>query len=141
MSERIEEAFRRIRRELEIREGFPERVLRAAEAAAGRGEAEWGGPRRDLRDIPFATIDPPGSRDLDQALHIEALEEGYRVRYAIADVGAFVERGSELEAEAWRRGLTYYSPDEREPLYPPALSQGAASLLPGEVRPAVVFSL
>lgn len=139
--ERIEAAFRAIREELGIRRGFPEAVLAEAERAARRTEAEWGGPRRDLRHLPLVTIDPPGSRDLDQALFVEREGEGYRVWYAIADVGAFVEPGSEVEAEAWRRGLTYYAPDHREPLYPPVLSRDAASLLPDRDRPSVAFSL
>ncbi len=139
--ESLEAAFRAIRTELGIRRGFPPEVLREAERSALRGEEDWGGGRRDLRELPFVTIDPPGSRDLDQALFIEEREGGYRVRYAIADVGAFVERGSAVEVEAWKRGLTFYSPDQREPLYPPVLSQGAASLLPASDRPAVVFSI
>ena len=54
------------------------------------------------------TIDPPGSRDLDQALHIERRGDGHRVRYAIADVGAFVAPGGALDARdprARRDGL------------------------------------
>lgn len=137
----IEAAFRRIREELGIRCGFPEEVQREAEQAARRGTGGWGADRRDLRELPFVTIDPPGSRDLDQALFIERTDAGYRVWYAIADVGAFVARGSSIEAEAWLRGLTFYAPDHREPLYPPVLSQGAASLLPAEDRPSVVFEL
>jgi len=37
--------------------------------------------------------------------------------------------------------VTYYAPDERETLYPPALSEGAASLLPGTPRPAILFDI
>lgn len=139
--ERIEAGFRELREELGIRHGFPDAVLREAQAAAQRGPEAWGGPGRDLRDLPWVTIDPPGSRDLDQALCIEEREAGFRVWYAIADVAAFVERGSAVEEEAWLRGLTFYAPDHREPLYPPVLSQGAASLLPDGDRPAVVFCL
>src|SRR5690606_13942371 len=67
--------------------------------------------------------------------------EGLRLRYAIADVGAFVQRGSLVEREAWKRGVTFYSPDRRDPLYPPVLSHGAASLPPDGERPAAVFDL
>ena len=80
--------------------------------------------------------------DLDQAMLLErAPGGGHRVRYAIADVGWFVERGGPVEAEAWRRGVTVYTPDVRCPLYPRALGEGAASLLPDEDRPAVVFTV
>ena len=63
------------------------------------------------------------------------------LHYAIADVGFFVRPGDALDVEAWTRGLTVYLPDERARLYPAALSEGAASLLPDGPRPAVVFTV
>ena len=142
MTERrkIERAFRGVRAELGIRTEFPPEVIAAAGAAAADG-AWRSDPREDLTDLPFVTIDPPGSRDLDQAVHLEQSGQGLRVRYAIADVAAFVERGGPIEEEAWRRGVTCYSPDRRDPLYPPILAQGAASLLPDGERPSIVFDL
>ena len=80
-------------------------------------------------------------RDLDQAVHIAAAGDGYLVSYAIADVAAFVQAGSELDAESRRRGQTFYFPDLRVPQLPPLLSEGAASLLPGQVRPAVLWQI
>ena len=136
----LEEAFGRVRSELEIRTAFPEEVLREAAHAAER-IAVAGAMRADRTGVPFVTVDPPGSRDLDQAVHAERAGGGYRLRYAIADVAFFVDRGGAVEREAWLRGVTYYAPDRRDPLYPPALSQGAASLLAGEMRPAVLFDV
>jgi exoribonuclease R len=133
----IDQAFARTRAELAIREEFPPDVLREAEDAAARGPVA--AERKELTAVPFVTIDPPGSRDLDQALHLSRDGDGYLVRYAIADVGAFVARGGAVEAEAWLRGLTFYAPDRRVALYPPALSERAASLLPDGPRPAIVF--
>jgi len=92
-------------------------------------------------DTPFVTIDPPGSRDLDQALHIERRGDGHRVRYAIADVAAFVAPGGAIDREAHARGVTVYAPGGKLPLHPPVLSEGAASLLPGQWRPAVLWTL
>lgn len=135
----VEAAFTRKRAELEVRVDFPAEVLREAEAAAAhgpRGPAE----RSDLRDVPFVTIDPPGSRDLDQALCIQPDGGGFRLWYAIADVGAWVERGGAVEREAFQRGVTFYAPDLKARLYPPVLSEDAASLLPEVDRPAVVFA-
>lgn len=134
--------FQSIRDELDIPRQFPAAVLAAAKAAAQRDPRapEYAAQFADLRAVPFATIDPPGSRDLDQAFFIARQAGGYLVRYAIADVGCFVARGSAIEDEAWRRGQTLYSPDVRTPLYPPTLSEGGASLLPGVVRPAIVFT-
>jgi exoribonuclease R len=137
----IEQAFQRARAELGIRTGFPDEVLREAEQVTSR-EPKVDAGRVDRADLALVTIDPPGSQDLDQAVHAERTEGGgYRVHYAIADVGFFVDRGSALEREAWLRGVTFYAPDHREPLYPPTLSEGGASLLPEVRRPAILFTL
>ena len=63
------------------------------------------------------------------------------LHYAIADVGWFVRPGDALDVEAFERGVTVYLPDARSTLYPPVLSEGAASLLPDVDRPAVVFTV
>ncbi|MEX2459473.1 MAG: RNB domain-containing ribonuclease, partial [Actinomycetota bacterium] len=93
------------------------------------------------RDLPLLTIDPPGSRDLDQAFFARRRDGGYRVHYAIADVAAFVRPGGELDREAWARGQTLYMPDMRAPLHPAAVSEGAASLLPEDDRPALLWTI
>ena len=129
--------FAAIRAELEVPGEFPADVLAEAERAA----AEPRVPAYDATDVPLVSIDPPGSRDLDQAVHIGASGDGFRVEYAIADVAAFVRPGGALDAEAHRRGQTLYSPDVRTPLHPPVLAEGAASLLPGEDRPAVLWRI
>ena len=79
--------------------------------------------------------------DLDQAFFIERSDDGYRVQYAIADVAAFVEPGGPMDVEAHERGATLYAPDVNARLYPPVLSEGAASLLPDETRPALVWTM
>ena len=61
------------------------------------------------------------------------------LHYAIADVAWFVDDGDQLDNEAWHRGTTQYLPDGKAGLYPAALAEGAASLLPDGPRPAVVF--
>ncbi|MGW4796431.1 RNB domain-containing ribonuclease [Nonomuraea sp. NPDC004297] len=134
---KLEDGFERIRRELKLPDGFPRTVL---------DEAAWVArvPRLDAADrsdLPFVTIDPPGSMDLDQAVHLERLRSGYRVWYAIADVGAFVRPGGVIDTEARVRGETVYLPVGRVPLHPPVLSEDAASLLPGALRPAVVWRI
>ncbi len=136
-SEQLAQRFAAIRAEQGVPVEFPPEVLAEAGAAAASADL----PGRDETSVPFLTIDPPGSMDLDQALHIERDGEGYRVRYAIADVPAFVRPGGAVDLEARRRGQTIYAPDQRTPLHPPELSEGAASLLPGEVRPAYVWDM
>jgi exoribonuclease R len=129
--------FAAIRAELGVPEEFPAAALAEAEAAAGRPPL----PELDATDVELVTVDPPGSRDLDQAVHLAARDGGFRVTYAIADVGGFVRLGGPLDDEARRRGQTVYCPDRRTPLHPTVLSEGAASLLPGQVVPAVVWTL
>lgn len=115
-----------------------------AEVEAGNRDedpAHIAGPREDLTSVPFVTLDPEGSTDLDQAVHIERSASGWRVRYAIADVAAHVIPGGAVDAEAWARVETVYCPDVRVGLHPPALSEGYASLLPGQRTKAVVWDL
>jgi exoribonuclease R len=131
--------FTELRRELKLPDRFPADAQAEAEQAADGSPA--GGVRADRTDIPFVTIDPPTSRDLDQAMCLTRRADGYRVFYAIADVAAFVRPGGALEQETWRRGQTVYLPDGNVPLHPTELSEGAASLLPDVDRAAVLWTV
>jgi exoribonuclease R len=126
-----------LRAELEVPGPFPPEALAEAETAAAAPCL----PELDRTDLELLTIDPPGSRDLDQALHLARTGTGFRVSYAIADVAAFVTPGGALDAEVLRRGVTLYAPDSRVPLHPPVLGEDAASLLPEQVRPALLWEL
>ncbi|MFD9895848.1 RNB domain-containing ribonuclease [Amycolatopsis sp. NPDC059027] len=132
--------FARLRAEFVLPEAFGPDVLAEAEAAVLDPLAS-AGEREDATHLPFVTIDPPGSKDLDQAMVIERTRRGFRVHYAIADLAAFVPPGGALDRESRRRGQTMYLPDGNVPLHPPVLSEGAASLLPGEIRPAVLWTI
>ncbi|MEP6599948.1 MAG: RNB domain-containing ribonuclease [Actinomycetota bacterium] len=129
--------FAALRDELAVPGEFSSAVLSDAQAAASDVDL----PNDDATDIPFVTVDPPGSKDLDQAVHIAAADDGYLVSYAIADVGSFVRPGSALDQETQHRGETLYFPDARVPLHPPVLSEGAASLLPDQLCPAVLWQI
>ena len=133
----IESGLAAIRSEQKLPETFAPEVAAAAAEAVARPRL----PALDRRDIPLLTLDPPGAMDLDQALHIERLGSGYRVYYAIADVAAFVTPGDAVDREARRRGETLYGAETKIPLHPPVLSEGAASLLPGAERPALLWTL
>jgi exoribonuclease R len=126
-----------IQKDLGVDPAFPDQVERAAEQAAHQPRL----PELDRTDIPFVTIDPATSMDLDQAVHIERDGRGYVVHYAIADVAAFVAPGDPVDVEANRRGETLYAADSKVPLHPKALSEGAASLLPDEDRPALLWTI
>lgn len=130
--------FGHLRAEFELPESFRADVLAEAEAAAlDPTESD----REDATDLPLVTIDPPGAKDLDQAMALSRRGAGFRVHYAIADLGAFVAPGGPVDREARRRGQTLYLPDGNVPLHPPVLSEDAASLLPGEPRPAVLWTI
>ena len=135
-SPEIEAAFTELRRQLKVSLDFPDDVLVDAERAALTATPREGRDRTPVRH-PL-TLD---SMDLDQAFHIERDGDEYRVRYAIADVAAFVEPGGPMDVEAHERGETLYAPDENVRLYPTVLSEGAASLLPDETRPAVIWTM
>ena len=136
--------FARVRADLDVPTAFPPDVQAEAEAAATRGpQPPPGVPpagRRDARGLELVTVDPQGSRDLDQAFHATRTDGGYVVHYAIADVAAFVAPGSALDRETFARGETLYLPDGRAPLHPDVLGEGAASLLPGADRAVLLWT-
>jgi len=126
-----------IRSQFRVPPTFPPDVLAAAEAAAKRAPSE----HVDRTALPFVTLDPASSTDLDQAFAIERSGNDLLLRYAIADVAWFVDDGGAIDLEAWKRGTTLYLPDGKASLYPPILAEGAASLLPDGPRPAIVFAV
>src|SRR5262245_35870341 len=109
----LEQGFAEIREQAGVATDFAAGALAEAERGAAREDAAAaagaGAAARERVDLPFVTIDPPGSRDLDQALHIERAGDGHVVHYAIADVGAFVDPGRALDGAAHERGVTVYS--------------------------------
>src|SRR5881398_2581728 len=135
----LESQLRALRAELAVPGDFPPAAIE--EAAEVSAVAPPASAFVDMTEIPLVTLDPQGSRDLDQAFFVEQVGGGFRVTYAIADVATFVSAGGAIDHEARLRGETLYLPDGRVPLHPPVLSEGAASLLPGEVRPAVLWRI
>ena len=127
----------KIRTEFHVSDGFPPEVTAAAQEAARRVPSQ----HADRTAIPFVTLDPASSTDLDQAFSIEASGSDLLLHYAIADVAWFVEDGDSIDLEAWNRGETLYLPDGKAGLYPPVLAEAAASLLPDGPRPAVIFTI
>lgn len=133
----LRDGIARIQQELGVDPGFPPDVEEAAQHAARNPRM----PDLDRTDIPFVTLDPATSMDLDQALHLERDGDGYVVHYAIADVAAFVAPGDPVDEEAHRRGETLYGADSKVPLHPKVLSEDAASLLPDQDRPALLWTI
>lgn len=130
----LAEALQELREGIDAPVDFPPDAIAEAEAASAPI------PDLDLRDVPFVTLDPLGSKDLDQAFHLERAGSGYQVRYAIADVPGFVTPGGAVDAQARLRGQTLYLADGSIPLHPRVLSEDRASLLPDAERPALVWT-
>lgn len=133
----LEQGLTAIRAQFRIPHNFPPEVIEAARNAAERPLSG----HTDRTAMPFVTLDPASSTDLDQAFAIEGAGADLLLHYAIADVAWFVADGDALDREAWVRGTTIYLPGGKAPLYPPIIGQGAASLLPDGPRPAVVFAV
>lgn len=133
----LEPGVARIRAEMGLPDAFPADVEAAARSAAAHPRL----PAEDRDDIPFVTVDPPGAMDLDQALHVARDGDGYVLHYAIADVAAFVAPGDPVDLEANRRGETLYGAEDKIPLHPRVLSEDAASLLPDQRRPALLWTI
>ncbi|MFP4306215.1 MAG: ribonuclease catalytic domain-containing protein [Desulfococcaceae bacterium] len=125
------------RMRLEIPVEFPGAVETAAEEAARRLSLPPGEARRDLTDLRIFTIDGQATLDYDDALSIESVGGRIRLGVHIADVGHFVARDDAVDREALTRGSSIYMPDQRIPMLPHRLAEGACSLRAGEVRPAI----
>ena len=94
---------------------------------------------RDLRHLPWSSIDNDTSRDLDQLEAAESLSSGgTRVMVGIADVDAFVPKDSPLDRFAAGQTTTVYTGVRTFPMLPEELSTGTTSLLEGSDKLAVV---
>src|SRR6188768_39510 len=139
----LKPTFEAIRARHGVAENYPDAVISEAQAVAKvQGElSHVTGEREDRTDLNLVTIDPEGSLDLDQAIAVEAKSDGWLVHYAIADVAAHVAPGGAIDRDTWTRGETVYCPDKRGGLHPPEMSEGFASLLPGQRTKAALWTI
>ena len=114
-------------------------VLKEAELVSNKKKpAKY---RRDLRNIPFATIDGEDAKDFDDAVYCFKSTSGYKLYVAIADVSFYVEVNSKLDKEAKKRGTSIYFPETVIPMLPEILSNGICSLRPNEDRCAMICEM
>ncbi|MFL6543440.1 MAG: ribonuclease R family protein, partial [Chthoniobacterales bacterium] len=110
---------------------FPRAVVAEAERIPEKVTAELSERREDLRQQFIVTVDPDDARDFDDAIYVERLSGGgWQVGVHIADVAAYVQPGSALDREAFKRGNSVYLPDRVLPMLPERLSNGVCSLRP-----------
>ncbi len=119
-------------RRLELPEVFSKQAARQAKALNKPVGAEALAMREDLRSKLIVTIDGADAKDLDDAVSLTKLPDGYILGVHIADVGAYIEEGTALDEEAYRRGTSVYFPDRVLPMFPKEVSNGACSLNAGE---------
>ncbi len=118
--------------ELDISPDFPQEVLRAASRLTAPAPPR---ERLDLRDrCTVVTIDPQTSRDFDDAVSVERLNDGWLLGVHIADVAHFVRPGDPIDREARRRGTSVYLPNRVIPMLPEKLSNDLCSLREGVDR-------
>jgi len=89
--------------------------------------------RKDFREILTFTIDPVDAKDFDDAISIRLLKTGlYEIGVHIADVSYYVEPGTQLDDEAYKRATSVYLPDRVNPMLPERISNELCSLRPKE---------
>jgi len=120
---------------------FSKRAQAQARAMPDEVRADDMKGRRDLRALPFVTIDGETARDFDDAVHAVRDGKGYRLRVAIADVSHYVRHGDALDLDARERGTSVYFPRRVIPMLPEKLSNGLCSLNPGVDRLAMVCDM
>lgn len=109
---------------------FPKRVLKKELAK-----------RKDIRHLPFVTIDGETARDFDDAVYCERNGKDYRLYVAIADVSHYVQDADALDKEAYKRGNSVYFPQRVIPMLPEILSNGLCSLNPHTDRLSLVCEI
>jgi exoribonuclease R len=134
----LADGFASIIQQYQLPMDFPAEVQQAATESMLHARGTLSTGRRDATSTPFVTLDPATSTDLDQAFYLDKDGDAIVLHYALADVGAFVQREQAIETEAWKRGITIYGIAGKIPVYPKTISQQAASLLPDGPRPAVL---
>ena len=114
---------------------FPDEVVAEAKAYGDKIDPTDLPRRRDLRNDIIFTIDGEDAKDLDDAIHVEKLENGnYKLDVHIADVSHYVREKTELDKEAYLRGTSIYMLGRVIPMLPRELSNGICSLNAGEDR-------
>lgn len=125
--------------------GLSSKVHQVAEEFPDQPDEAEQARRKDLRHLPFITIDPETAKDFDDALYVQPRqqegESGWFLWVAIADVAHYVQPQSMIDQEARQRGATLYLPAQAFPMLPHRLSNDLCSLKPKVDRLAMVAKI
>lgn len=113
-----------------IRQEFPDVVLEEVKKVPDHVSQKDREGREDYRDLLTVTIDGDDSKDFDDAISVERVNDGYRLYVHIADVSHYVQENAPLDQEAYKRGTSVYVVDRCVPMLPFELSNGICSLNP-----------
>lgn len=113
---------------------FSANCLKEAEAILENIPKDIINQRKNLRSLPFITIDGKTAQDFDDAIYVSAHPTGWILYVAIADVSYYVKQGSAMDKEAYHRGNSTYFPNFTIPMLPDKLSNHLCSLKPNEDR-------
>lgn len=130
-----------VKAEYALPQEFSDAVMEEVTAITKDVDIKQYSHRKDLRSLPFVTIDGEDSRDFDDAIYVEKTNKGYTLYVAIADVTEYVRKESELDKESQSRSNSYYFPTTVIPMLPKELSNGICSLNPGVPRLVVVVEM
>ena len=118
-----------------IPDTFSDEVMKETDILPNEVTKEECKNRKDLTDKMIFTIDGSHTKDIDDAISIEKLENGnYLLGVHIADVSYYVRPNTKLYEEAMNRGTSVYLADRVIPMLPHKLSNGICSLNEGEIR-------
>jgi ribonuclease R len=128
-------------RKFDLPHVFSRPALASARALPEALRAEDLAERRDLRAVPFVTIDGETAKDFDDAVYCERDGRGHRLLVAIADVSHYVRGDAPLDLDARERATSVYFPRRVIPMLPERLSNGLCSLNPEVDRLAMVCEM
>ena len=120
---------------------FSDEILQEVQAYTENSIQQETAKRTDLRKLPLVTIDGEDAKDFDDAVYCEALDSGWKLYVAIADVSFYVRPGTKLDSEAQWRGTSVYFPGRVIPMLPEHLSNGLCSLNPHVPRLSMVCEM
>lgn len=126
----------------ELPNEFSEKVIKECASWGKIVSEQESRNRKDVRHLPFVTIDGEDAKDFDDAVYAEVSENGnFKLYVAIADVSFYVRYQSNTDSEALKRGNSIYFPRKVIPMLPEALSNELCSLKPKVDRLCLVCEM